>query len=234
MKRRRSKPRGEIGPIVIDPEGQSTGFTPVDLPDSKEEIEQFIVNLALKVEPMLGELLYGLVDEPRRTRESDFDFTLKTKSGNQYLELTEIAPLELTGGRYDGAPISYHQGKMADLVSSVIAKKAKKYGRGPGSPLHLLTYCTDWRFKLSKGVLTLVAHWAWKHPHCFASIINVVPSSKAGEVTVLFPLEPRAFSNFREEDLRNRLILRPDLNRLEARSDGSVVTPVSWPPWRGA
>lgn len=101
MKRHRSKPLGEIGPILISPEGQSSGFRRVDLPDGKEEIEQFIVNLALKVEPRLREL-YGLIDEPERTRENDFDFTVKTKSGNQYLELTEIAPLELTGGRYDG------------------------------------------------------------------------------------------------------------------------------------
>lgn len=225
----RRKPRGEVGPITIGPTKGEGGFKPLDLPNTKEAIEEYVVEGVRSTVQKLG----GKFPDTFRTQEDDFDFTFEGEHGKRYLELMEIAPLELTGGRYDGSPVSYQQGAMAELVYGRILKKAKKYGSRRNARINLLTYATDWRFQLSKGVLALISFWSMRREHPFESIAYYLPMSpEEGQLAVLYPVHPQKFSQFNESHERNQLILRLDLTKLEVRP-GSVEAPLSWPPWLG-
>lgn len=234
MRKKRLKPRGRLGAIVIGSAPRGAGYQPLDLPATKEEIEEYVLAGAIAACAAKGATLYHLVASPERTRESDFDFTLRTKRGIEYLELTEVAPLQRTGKSYDRAPKSYSQGAMADLIFEHLVAKAEKYGGAPRTRVHLLAYVTDWRFVVSRGVLALVA-WRWhKEVRGFSSLAYFVPETgQNGELTLLHPLPPASFDRFNASALRNRDILRPDPQELEIRPDGSGVLRLKWPPWRG-
>jgi hypothetical protein len=104
--RERKKPTGELGVTRIRFSGEVT-FTPVVFPTTKREIEQFILDAALKAgrlriefgpkkiayEPRAIDLrsLYGLSGAPVQNEENHFDFTLPTDAGPTYLDLMEIA-----------------------------------------------------------------------------------------------------------------------------------------------
>jgi hypothetical protein len=229
----RIKPRGTLGSLVIRPESQQ--FERLSLPDTKEEIEQFMLDSARRAAAAKGLNLYELTSDPLRTTEYDLDFSISTDGRAEYIELTELAPLEMVGGKYEGLPVSYHIGSMADLVVKLLMKKVARYAPAVRSRIHLLAYVTDSRFRLVKGVLSLVAYWALRGEHGLRSIVYFVPEAGGGgEIVALHPDDPARYARFDEALARGRVALGTDLTDPMYGEDGSVGFKLHWPPWRSS
>ena len=142
------KPIGTVGPIVIDSENRTAEFRPLHFPRDKAEPESHIVRFVVAGLRNSATNFYRLVTNPIQNPENDFDFTLPTTSGDEYLELMEVAPLEHVAGSYEAAPASYNHGELADYVFKKLLSKARKHRSVPQPPVHLLLYTTDWRFRL--------------------------------------------------------------------------------------
>lgn len=179
-KRSRRKPRGTIGYVEV---GRDAAFQITRLPDAKEEVEQWILDrfmASLRVDP------FDLVESPIRNPEAHFDFTLRTKSGIEYLDLMEIAILP-DGGGFARAPAGYFVDDMAEVVFARISKKSRHYGARQ-APLHLLTYATDWRFILTTEVLERLALHLHRRHHVFSSVSYFAPfDDLRGEIYIAFP-----------------------------------------------
>jgi hypothetical protein len=167
------KPTGRSGAVALGG-GQPSTFAPTTWPDSKREIERLVVERSFASGIRGADLrkLYRLVAEPQiNPEENGFDVMLTTEAGEQYLELTEAAPLRGAGGSYDKAATSYIQGERADAVFAELLKKSTGYGGFSRSVVHLLVYSTDFRFFLDRDVLDLLAYRALGGELCFASIV---------------------------------------------------------------
>lgn len=226
-KKKPKKPTGAIGPVVITSHNRSAAFRPIDFPKGKAEIERYIVKFVISGLRNTGTNFYNLVGDPVQNPEDDFDFTLPTKSGKEYLEFMEVAALGHTGGSYDTAPGSYHHGELADHVYIKLMKKSKKYGSPSHVPVHLLLYTTDWRFRLNPNVLKLIAYWCLRHEHSFKTILYFVPDDTThGEAKIVYPVASESFANFDERTARNRISIIGDPTRLQVNSDGSIDFPL--------
>ena len=112
--------------------------TEFGFPQSKDEIERHIVDLMLGSANKQGLNPFELVGEPVQNPENNFDFTIPTPSGEEYLDLMEIAPLDIVGGTHETAPASYMSGEFADIIMTKILTKSQGYGRAPRALIHLL------------------------------------------------------------------------------------------------
>jgi hypothetical protein len=223
------KPSGSIGPIVMNPADGSAEFQALNFPTDKAELERYVVKFVVSGLRRMGTNFYALVADPVQNPADDFDFTLPTKAGKEYLELMEVAALENVGGSYDAAPASYNHGELADYVYSKLMKKAQKYGVLQ-TPVHLLLYTTDWRFRLAPGVLALLGYWLGSREHSFKTILYFVPDDAThGEAKLVYPVDPKTWAKFDEQALRNRKSLIGDPSRLRVNPDGSVDVPLGRP-----
>ncbi|MCI0487476.1 MAG: hypothetical protein L0229_12855 [Blastocatellia bacterium] len=226
-KKKPKKPTGTIGPIIITPHDRSAEFCPIDFPTDKAEVERYIVPFVIDGLRKTGTNFYKLVENPIQNPEDDFDFTLPTESGKEYLELMEVAALDHFGKFYDAAPASYNHGELADHVYTKLMAKAKKYGSLSHVPVHLLLYTTDWRFRLSQKVLALLAYWCLRREHSFKTILYFVPDDAThGEVKILYPIASESLANFDEQAARNTRSIIGDPTRLQVNPDGSVEIPL--------
>jgi hypothetical protein len=231
-KRKPRKPTGTIGPIIIGPHDRGVEFRPIDFPTDKAEVERYIMTFVISGLRKTGTNFYKLVGNPVQNPEDDFDFTLPTKSGKEYLELMEVAALDHVGGSYNAAPASYNHGELADYVYAKLMAKAKKYGSPSHVPVHLLLYTTDWRFRLSQNVLALLAYWCLRREHLFKTILYFVPDDAThGEARIVYPIASESLANFDEQAARNRRSIIGDPTRLQVNPDGSVDIPLG-PPRR--
>lgn len=229
-KKRTKKPTGTIGPIIIHQ--RSANFCPLDFRADKADLERHIVRFVISGLKTIGKNFYELLGDPIQNPEDDFDFTLRTRSGKEYLELMEVAPLEHLGGSYDAAAASYNHGELADHVYAKLMAKSKKYGSASQSPVHLLLYTTDWRFRLTDNVLALLAYWCLRGEHSFKTILYFVPDDAThGETKIVYPVASRTFASFDEQAARNRRSIIGDPTRIQVDSDGHVIIPLG-PPKR--
>jgi hypothetical protein len=141
------------------------------LPDTKADIERRILSHARAAAETQGRSLYDLVSEPIQNAENDFDFTLETTSGRQYLDLVEVV---LAGG-YEGASNAIEVGSFADQLWALVKKKSQKYGVPRRHRVHLLLYSTHWKFLPSDSVIDLLSLYCARKIHSFISIAIVVP-----------------------------------------------------------
>lgn len=226
----KKKPSGTIGPIVIHPGERTAEFRPLQFPADKADLERHIVTFVINGLRKTGLNPYGLVADPVQNPEDDFDFTLPTESGKEYLELMEVAALEHLPGSYETAPASYNHGELADHVYAKVMTKAKKYGPAPQPPVHLLLYTTDWRFRLSENVLALLGYWCLSGEHPFKTILYFVPDDAThGEAKRIYPLPADTFATFDERAARNRRSIIGDPSRMRVNPDGSVDIPLGPP-----
>ena len=226
----KTKPIGTIGPIVIHSEDRTAEFRPLDFPGDKTEFERHIVRFVISGLRNTGTNFYRLVADPIQNAENDFDFTLTTESGGEYLELMEVAALEYVAGSYEAAPASYNHGQFADYVYAKLMAKAKKYRSAQQRPVHLLLYTTDWRFRLGDNALALLAHWCLRREHCFKTILYFIPDDAThGEVKEIYPDPIETFANFDEQAARNTRSIIGDLSRTRVTPDGSAVIPLGRP-----
>jgi hypothetical protein len=217
------KPTGTLGGVVFGG-GRTAEFKEVQFPENKREIESQIFNEALKasasVSPNFWEF-YGLTAAPIQNRDEDgFDYILHTKTGEQYLDLAEAAPLAKLGGTYDAVGLSYRNGERADVVYDVIAGKVAKYGVKPRSPIHLLLYTTDFRLSLDSGVLDIVGYRASRQPHSFRSIVYFEPPR---DLQVVYPRLPEDFDGFEEGSSRQMQTVIGDLSTARPIPNGVAL-----------
>ncbi len=216
------KPTGKLGSLVIGV-GRTAEFQAVQFPETKPPIERQIFEAALKasesVSPNFWEF-YGLTAAPVQDDENGFDYILETKTGRQYLDLAEAAPLAKLGGTYDALGLSYLNGERADLVYEVIAGKVAKYGVNPGSPLHLLLYTTDFRLSLDPGVLDLVRYRASRQPHGFRSIVYF---EQPRDLQVIYPRPLGDFDEFDEPSSRQMRTVLADFPNFRPILNGVVL-----------
>lgn len=233
MKRRSKKPSGTIGPIIMRTADQKAEFQPLSFPKDKEKLEKFIVKFVTHGLRKSGHNPYKLTGEPIQNPESDYDFTLQTVSGTEYLELMEVAPLEGVVGSYQNAPGSYNHGELADFIYDKLIAKSTKYRTRFLQPIHLLLYTTDWRFRVSGNVLFLVGYRCQQTKHNFKTIIYFAPDDAThGEAKILYPLSLKAFKDFEIQAARRRISMLADPTRINVKPDGSVEIPLMPPKKR--
>lgn len=221
------KPTGKIGPIIFNLEDKTAEFQPIDFPKGKAEVEEFIFRFFIKGIGEVGKEFYKFVSDPTQNKENHFDFTLHTESGDEFLDLMEVAPLEKVSGSFEDVTFEYNHGEMADWIWGKIISKSKKYGNSKSVPLHLLIYSTDWGFRLSKGVINLLAFWANAREHCFRTIVYFAPDDPThGEAKIIFPVSPKIFAKFKESETRNRKSIIGNPSKFQTNPNGSVIIPL--------
>ena len=222
------KPRGQTGYMEI---GSNIAYHIVHLPHSKEEIEQWILDHALAAAGAASLDLYRLLSPPVRNPEADFDFTLTTIAGTEYLDLQEIVVLpEGARGYEDGRPV-YDTEAMAEAVFQKIAKKSKHYGK-PHSPVHLLLYATDWRFRLVDTVVRYLTLFLVRRRHVFATVTYFTPDDEvSGEFIILYPVPKEVLAEYEEWHYETRrkgsrqLVALMDPRTAKLEGSGTVIFP---------
>jgi hypothetical protein len=238
-KRTHRKPTGKLGSLVIGV-GRTAAFQAVRFPESKRPIERQIFEAARRasesVSPSFREF-YGLTAEPlQNSDEQGPDYILQTKSGEQYLDLAEAAPLAKLGGTYDDLGLSYINGERADLVyDEVIAGKVARYGKNRRDAIHLLLYATDFRLSLSSEVLDLLGYRASRQPHGFPSIVYFdLDGTGKGEFHVIYPRPLSDFEVFDEASVRPTQTVFADFPNFRPIPDGAATQlGFSRPPGEG-
>jgi hypothetical protein len=199
----RKKPTGKMGSLRVQMgpgQGKQTFFRAV-FPTTKREIEAAVPATALAAPAnqfAIGSH-YGLVGKPVQNDENDFDFTLPTDTGQTYLDLMEIAPLEEVRGSYEHAGQMVWVGKRADWIAAKVFEKSGDYGRGPASGVHLLLYTTDFRFDAMGYVCDLLVHLLHGRAHCFGSVAYCSPLPSDVHTRLLFPLPAEGRSRLQSE-----------------------------------
>ena len=164
---------------------------PVGFAPSEEGIEGFIVAGATATAAKEGVRLFGQTSKPTRNTANPFDFTVPTESGDQHLDLLEVAPLSYVDGSHEKGPGPYYQGELADRVWSGIQGKASKYGPAPAA-IHLLIYPTDWRLHFSDGTLQLIALRLAKRRHPFSTVVYYAPDDAGwGDLRIVHPIRAK-------------------------------------------
>lgn len=205
------KPTGPRGILTLRGEGLPPLFMPVSAPASAEGIDGFIVEGATATAAKEGVRLFGQTSRPIRDPANSFDFTIPTESGDQYLDLLEVAPPSYLDGSHDKGPGPYYQGELADRVWSEIQRKALKYGP-PRAAIHLLIFPTDWRLHVSDGTLQLIAVFLAKRRHPFSTVVYYAPDDAGwGDLRVVHPIraKPDDIVTFDEGAVRGVVVLPP-------------------------
>jgi len=222
------KPRGQTGYMEV---GSNIAYHTVQLPHSKEEIEQWILNHALAAAGAASVDPYRLISPPVRNPEAHFDFTLRTVAGTEYLDLQEIVVLPKDACGYeDGRPV-YDAEAMAEAVFQKVARKSKHYGK-PRSSVHLLLYATDWRFCLVHSVVQHLTLFLVRRRHVFATVTYFTPDDEeCGEFIILYPVPKELLAEYeawhyaaRQKGSR-QLIAIPDPRTAKLNGPGTVMFP---------
>lgn len=204
--------------------GRHTGYIEIRLPDTKADIEEVILHSALAAAAAQKHDMYALTGRPIQNREYDFDFTLPTARGDQYMDLLEAAPLEEYGGAYDKVPQTMRAGELAKKVYALIERKSSKYPGGQASPIHLLLYSTDWRLSLPPSVLTLLAHWLRRRPHVFRTVAYYLPAGINRSIWhPLLPSDNPELNDVDEERFEQVVAVRGDFSDVHQTSDGKIA-----------
>jgi hypothetical protein len=216
----RRKPRG-VNEVLKVTGGLPLELIPSPLPTEKSGIEARILDLTLKAAEFMKIDLYNLVSPPVQNDENNFDFTLDTASGTEYLDLVEIV---LEGG-YDGASTSIAVGDMADQMFEQIKKKARKYGTRRRSNIHLLLYSTHWKFLPNESLISLLSLYCVRKHHGFKTVAVMMPiMDEAAVLWKCFPAALEITSNLAEHErsLRARVLTQLDPRKAQSMPDGSV------------
>lgn len=221
----RRKPRGVSGPVYVSATGERGSFVPIEWPDEKDELEQAILNAALSSAGDLP-LPFELRHPPRQNSENHFDFTLVDSGRDAYLDLMEVAPLDLVRGSYNSAQARYHHGEIVDWIFDKIRSKSDKYTTE--APIHLLLYTTDWRFHLGPNVLRLLAHYCHHASLVFTSILYFAPDDlHNGSLDLVYPRTVEQRSVADETVARETITAMGNPSAAVFQPGGSVVIPLS-------
>jgi hypothetical protein len=181
------KPTGITGSLRLE-SGKEPAFQQVEFPKSKAEVERHIAESFAATPADLGFKIIRISSNS----ENDLDFQLETDGGRVYLELMEIAPLELTKGSYEEASNEYLIYEFVEAVRDKIVAKSKKYSSTKQPRIILLVYITHWAFNLGVQALCLLQYMLCHSDLCFEKIFLHTPSSPEGMTELLYP-SPKEF-----------------------------------------
>jgi hypothetical protein len=219
--KKRRKPTGKTGPVRVESSRGSTkvDFLPIHFPNSKAEIEKFIVKSFLSAVP--NHLLIAPFVDIQPNQENDFDFVDLGAKRPTYIELMEIAPLENIRGSYNEAPASYKVHEFAEALLLKILAKSTRYNVSADTRPVLLTYVTDWRFTLSSSVVALIQYWTLIHQHVFSEIYTFKPiSSSDGSITRrIYPTPREYWIGFNPDTLQDNEVYNLDPERIRPFSE---------------
>jgi len=185
---KRRKPRGTSSFLEIGSAGVRQHA--IELPNSKEEIEQFIAERFCdpnsRMKPQFDR--YGAFEKLTFHEQNSIDFSAETKLGRRWIELAEFAPLEKFDGDYKTVPDTWRMEDAIELWLDLIQKKSnKQYGKD----VILLIYNTDDNLLLTTPVRATVCKKLQKNPPIFDAIfyISVNPDNTAFSWEI-FPGDP--------------------------------------------
>lgn len=214
------KPVGTSGVTRIsrNAAGHETDFQKVEFPSQKELIEaEIVMGFVASAREILPQLSAPAFEQ---NEQDDFDFNLLLADGTKkHLELKEIAPL--MRGPYDAAAASYMVYDFATLIRKMILKQSARYKGSTGSGLYLLLHVTDWRFRLSPSVVTLLCYWALRNPHCFQRIyVYQVRERREGFAGIIYP--EAVPTGFDPESLRHNRVQNADPTKMRELPCGGI------------
>jgi hypothetical protein len=161
------------------------------------------------------------ISDPHPNPEQDFDFTVTGPDGPAYLELMEIAPLEISGTTFDKAPPEYNAYELAQYIAQKILEKSSRYTNPAPRSLFLLAYVTHWSFSLSETVVRLVQHVLSHSAHKFSGVFSFQPfSDDEGLVHRLWPVPPEVFRGFDPEKFKDHKVLNLDYAKFIVKTSG--------------
>jgi len=217
-----SKPTGQLGFVALPARDGERSYQAITWPNSKPDIERCILESALGAAAAAGLDLYELTQEPEQNPEQDYDFTLRTPRGREYLDLMEIVPQPWTRGPHDQAPSAYRVGDFADAIYQELIIKAKHYG-GPSYALHLLLYVTDWRLRPGPSLFGLLSHLCKEGAHGFRTIFYYCPDDERhGQLIKIFPQETSTFDAARA---RRIVTFQADLSKAKVEGNRFMTRP---------
>lgn len=126
-----AKPTGTIGPnrVSVQADGRiEHTFERIEFSKKKDEVEVMITHdfIASMNQLMAPSGMTWFMSNPVQNPENDFDFTITLPDGHPaWLELMEIAPLELFGG-FEKVPASYKPYDLAEIIVGMIRKKGPR------------------------------------------------------------------------------------------------------------
>lgn len=221
-----AKPTGDIGftrTTVVEGGKVGVTFEKIAFPTSKDEVESLIVSdfLASTNAALAPNGETFIFDSPTKNSENDFDFNVQSRHGPAYLELMEIAPLELFGG-YGSVPPKYKPYDLAQIVAKKILGKAKRYSGQIGRPLFLLTYITHWGFTLSESTVGLARCFLAQERHPFNAIFLYAPIEKGfGDPKWLWPVPPELIAGINPDQFKETEVLNLDPTKWQVVTSGS-------------
>lgn len=214
------KPTGKMGPyrVTVGEKGKVGGsFEKVSFPTEKDDIESYIVSCFIgSAEKALGQHFF--LSNPRKNELDDFDFSVTTPKGEGYLELMEVAPLELHEGGHDAAPNVYNRYEMAQSIHSKVVEKSEKYPRDLSLELFLLLYVTNYKFRLTNTTMKILAYFCHNSSLRFDVILLYTPLDEVeGDVAWIYPMEEADFEGFDPERYRG-VVLSFDSESFEVKT----------------
>jgi len=230
MTKRTRKPTGSIGPFEVHCDGTRLEVQSrfVQFPQTKEEIENLIVQgFAAQARRE------GILPNPiriQRNRIDDFDFTLETSHSSRYLELMEVAPLELTGGSHHATSGTFRPYDLARGAMDKLQRKSIRYaGVARNTGIVLVLYITHWTFTPNDTATMLLQYWCYREPHCFEEIFFYRPHDETcGMLSVLHPTPMehwQQWADFDPESCRDDIVhnLMPAAVRIDDEGHPAVL-----------
>lgn len=215
------KPTGILGPnkLTVETDGTvSHSFEKIVFPKEKDVVEVLMVSDFISSMNMLmsQSRMKWFMSEPVQNSENDFDFTITLPNGNKaWLELMEIAPLELFGA-YDKVPAEYKPYDLAKIITAMIMKKAVRYSGRIGRELHLLTYITHWGFTPSESLINLVRVFLDREKHSFDGVYLYSPIEPGtGSGSVLAPIDDNLRKEFDPENYKHNTVINADPTKFQ-------------------
>ncbi len=202
------KPTGTTGSLRLE-SGKEPAFQQVAFPETKADIELFVAKSFIA---NLSNWGFNVISFSPNV-ENDLDFKLETDTGIIYLELMEIAPLELTKGSYNKASNEYLIYDFVVAIRDKIVAKSQKYRSTKQPRIILLTYITHWTFNLGIQAYCLLQYMLCHSDLCFEQIFLHKPSSPTGITEHLYP-SPKKYweeQGFDPEAYRNLKAIAVDL-----------------------
>lgn len=179
------KPTGERTFWHIKKEGShvESSIERLHFPDSKNEIENLIMNIFCK--ELAQEKSYKILSVPVKISDHDIDFHINTSLGEMGVELVEDAPLTKKG--YKNLKSQYSAEERYEYLKGLIQSKSKKYEHYDKTKTKsLIIYNTDGKLGLIDSIAALVIKYCHTNRMVFDYIFYLNPRPDFTAILVLF------------------------------------------------
>ncbi len=179
------KPTGKKAFWHIKKEGAhvESSFIRLQFPDSKNEIENLIMNIFCK--EVDQEKCFKILSTPMKISDHDIDFRINTSLGEMGVELVEDAPLTKEG--YKNLKSQYSSAERYEYLKGLIQSKSTKYEYYDQTKTKsLIIYNTDGKLGLIDSITVLVIKYCHTNRMVFDYIFYLSPRPDFTAILVLF------------------------------------------------